>query len=280
MTFLDTIHNLVIAIESRAKRMSYPEDDLRKTFFLKIVACLNSFYYGNVAVEMAALTKAGKLRMPSDSTPEDLKHPNLFISLSKPPWIGNFKSGINRHLLVDTWTAFEICVTGIIGHLLSPDHLASMQLYQYNDAAGVLRKNSTPVDETVLEKLRKALIQSHVPISRKIDAIFNTIGNDYSRDVKKDKEFLAFYGKLRNSMHKNFIYSGKDYEYEWRGVKFQFQNNKFLWFSCPEGEFPLIVLIMIDELTIVYEAIAQPIQYSETIVDPITCDSFQVVVNQ
>jgi hypothetical protein len=276
MTFLDTIHNVIIAVESRAKQTSYPEDDLRKTFFLKIVDCLNSFYYGNVAVEMAALTRAGKLRMPSDSTPEDLKHPNLFISLSEPRWIGSFKSSLNRHLLVDTWTTFEICVTGIIHHLLSLYHLVSMQLYQYNDVVRVLRKNSTPVDETVLEKLRKTLIQSHVPIGRKIDAIFKNTGNSYARDAKKDKEFLAFYGKLRNSMHNNFVYSGKDYEYEWRGVKFQFRNNKFLWFSCPEGEFPLLVLFLVDELTVVYEAIAQAIQYSQTIVDPVTCDLFQI----
>ncbi len=280
MTFLDRIHNLIVAIEDRAKRTSYPENDLRKTFFLKIVECLNSFYYGNLAVEMAALTKEGKLRMPSDSTPEDLKHPNLLISLSKRPWIGSFKSSLNRHLLVDTWTAFEICVTGIIHNLFTPDHSVLMQQYQYNDVVRILRKNSTPIDETVLEKLSKTLIQSHVPINRKIDTIFKKIRNDYSRDVKEDKAFLGFYGKFRNSMHNNFIYSGTDYQYEWRGVKFQFWNNKILWFSCPEGEFPLLMLFLVDELTVIYEAIAQAIQYSGTIVDPITCNSFQVVVNQ
>ncbi len=100
----------------------------------------------------------------------------------------------------------------------------------------------------------------------KTDQLFKVLKNtDFdSEKVKQDKEFLNFFGKLRNSVHSNYIYYGKDYEFNHVGMTYKFEKGK------PIKQDPLSDLSFFNlsiELRNVYQRLIEKIKFVNLIPD-------------
>jgi hypothetical protein len=274
MSLFDRILRDAKYLENIALSMPYNEKDIRRTFFLKIVSCINDFYYGYGMLEMCRLAKAGELCLPNTFTKEELYHPNTFLSILRDPNYSGYKNGLNRHLIIDSWTAFEFCITEILFHIINDDKLQNLYLYQFHDVIKILNSiPNTVINEKISEKLKKRFKLKHIPINRKINELFKLYKGIYLRDKKADKKFLDYFGKLRNSMHNNFIYKGNNYEYVFNGIKTVFKNNRFIWFSCTQDDIPYFLLRLEKRLVVIFSSIIQGIIYKKIILDPITTNN-------
>ncbi len=63
-------------------------------------------------------------------------------------------------------------------------------------------------------------------VTRKYEKLYSLYKSHYKGDWKEDYEFLAFFGKYRNSMHTNYIYHGEDKKYNILGITYEFVNGE------------------------------------------------------
>ncbi len=260
---------LLKSLERHAEHLPYSRDDLRTAFFLKVVECLNAFFFAHLSVDLASRIDAGQIKLalqPGHVRPENLEK---ILCLDRPPWRANYAASVNRHLLVDTWAAFEACNAGIAYEVLSRAEVEKMQLATFHEVCKVLARSGVALDSDAEDRLRQKLRTRHIPIPRMFAAIVKSGSRQYGRDRRRDMAFLDLYGRLRNSMHSNFVYHGQARNLVWRGTEFRFEDGRFPRFSCSEDAFPYLLLDMVDELTQVFDSAVSVVDHNEVIRDPI-----------
>ena len=113
--------------------------------------------------------------------------------------------------------------------------------------------------------LKKEYI-AHSSIPRKYNALLKITKNDYLKAQKKtDREFLIFFGKLRNCIHSNYIYFGRRYLYTFDDVRFTFSNNKTILTEPARQE---TIFEIFKRLNQVVERIIKNIEFDDLIDDP------------
>lgn len=256
--FLNSTLNLIKTTENTVASLPLRRDDIRACFFLKVVGCLNSFYFNYLAIiTMNLISIVKRLELPPGVPSDYHQHiQNLINCLSKDTWRSGYRTDTNRHLIIDVWTAFEICIDVFLRHMVSENELIT----------------SSPPVKTLKGNIHKRV---HSTIKTKIDAIYTVAQYPPTRQINNDKEFLLFFAKTRNSMHNNFMYHGNDYEYVFRGVKVIFKNGKFLWFSASEDEIPFYFLDLIEELALIFHAIVSSVNCAHFIMDPMLDSNLQ-----
>lgn len=174
----------------------------------------------------------------------------------------------NRNLLIDTWSTFELCVTIFSGALCSEKEYQKMLTHHYRDICKTLANTQiNEIDAERLFELTKKNHLTHVPITRKTDFLFTKASN-YYRDVNKDKDFLIFLGKWRNTMHTNFIYYGKNYEYRFGDAHFIFENGKILKWIDPFEPSPKLYFYLVGNLKDIWATLIASIKYEDLIPYP------------
>jgi hypothetical protein len=92
---------------------------------------------------------------------------------------------------------------------------------------------------------------SHVSINQKYNRLFKKVKSKYKRNIDEDMRFLDFWGKLRNTIHGNFIYTGNDFNYEFNGYPFKFENGKVVKHVDFENN-PYFIINIIDEIVSIF----------------------------
>ena len=217
----DKILDATEEIKKHIRTLKYPSGDIRYDFFTLIYDVLNNYYYGCVVYELAQLINDHKIAFSEDIYKHKV-HIDRITEIAKIPMLErSYKASFNRSVIIDSWSAFEFCVT------------------------------------VTLEAVSGKQDLSRVPISKKINSIFLEISNSYQRSIKDDKLFLHFYRTFRNSMHSNFIYNGDNFRYEFEGITFIFRNHQAVVWNDDPRMLPDLYVKLIDQLLRIFEAISE-----------------------
>lgn len=255
-------------IKTEINGLPFDSDDIRKDYFGLLYDIAYSYYRGYILLDFADFINKGKILFDQsiysykthvDRVAETPKHPVLTA--------GYFNS-LNRNLLIGAWSNFELCVTTLCAAISDNNELEKMLTFQFRDTVKQL-KNSD-IDPRDLEKLKKLTIKehlTHVPINRKSDFLFKK-AKHYSRDLSEDKEFLKFMGKFRNTIHTNFIYYGKDYEYRFGQAHFVFKDKKIVKWADPFKGTPRLFFHLMTFLKEIWKEIILTIDHKEIILYP------------
>ncbi|PKP33281.1 MAG: hypothetical protein CVT99_02175 [Bacteroidetes bacterium HGW-Bacteroidetes-16] len=137
---------------------------------------------------------------------------------------------LNSFLIINCWSNFELFVTLFCQAFLESKEIEELLDLDYLRVKDTL-KNCTidPKTDEKLKKLKKDHI-AHSPINNKFGKLLKKV-NPYpkGRSKKYDREFLEFFGKLRNCIHSNYIYYGShDYEFTYNNETFSFSHGKIV----------------------------------------------------
>lgn len=212
----------------------YPEDDIRADFFGMLYDLLDNYYKGYLTTELAGNFQNKNLVINPEFSKTNAQHLKSFIEISTiKAFNTSFISNLNRRFIIDTWSIFELSINLVAGAVLDKPTIDSLLDFETREILEILKKEKIePVAS--LGKLKKRFNRdglTHVPITRKVHKILDLIKDCYKRDPKADEEFLIFYGKYRNTMHFNFIYYGKDYDYTFKGNLFKFRDGKIVTYQ-------------------------------------------------
>ena len=245
---------LIQVIEQRANEVAFEREDVRRTFHLKIVDCLNAFFFGHLGISLCQQIEGGDLKLQMQGQvprPEGLEK---LLCMCRPPWHQAYHSSLNRHLIMDTWAAFESCVEVVTRAALDTTDIEALEQIKYGETMNILKRGGLQPDAQTNGRLLRTLGNPHIPIPRMVASLLKPNRSQYARDYSDDVAFLGLYGRLRNASHANFVYRGAEASVTWHDVEFRFRDGEFVWFSCEEKEVPGLLLSMVDELSRVYEA--------------------------
>jgi hypothetical protein len=119
------------------------------------------------------------------------------------------KNLLNSFLIINCWSNFELFITLLSLAVLDSNQINKLLMVDYDRLKKILAK--IEIGEAVDIKLRKFIKDhiAHTPIIYKYGKLFKLIEHyPSSRNKTSDREFLDFFGKLRNCIHSNYIYYG------------------------------------------------------------------------
>ncbi len=239
-------------LTNRASESTYPKNDVRIDFFNLIAGLAQLYYLEQIALESSVLFKNKKLRC----TELNFYHKiNDFIKLAENEVLyKSFRSATNRGLIIDSWSSFEVCLSAICDKIYSSEDKLNIQNKKYEDVIKCLKKYN--LDEEIKKKLEKILVEKEfwlTSTNSKFNKLLSLLKEKYRREIKKDRDFLEFFGKLRNTMHSNFVYFGEPFIYIFEGVEFIFDKKQLV--VNERDAHPLLFLNMIVRLTEIYTEI-------------------------
>lgn len=262
----DFIVNWVEALQTEMDEIPFVEDDIRMDFFGMLKDTAYCYYRSYLLYEVSELINNGQLDF---GQLKENNHIKAIEALSKNS-ISNLShfNSLNRNFLIDAWSTFEICVNTFCLGICDQKQIESLLSWKFRDIKKVLPKEK--ISEHELEKLSSKLVAghlTHVPIVRKTDVLFKKVSG-YSRDIEKDKEFLLFFGRIRNTMHSNFIYHGKSFDYQFGHALFKFEDGEMVKWSDPFESTPKLYFYLVGNLKSIWKAIIEAIKFDEMIYYP------------
>lgn len=211
------------------KRKSIELNDVRFAFFDNLFQVYTNLYRVLSYSESELFTEDSKQIYFAFKT-EEINNP-----------IQNFKAGFHFGMIVECWSNFEFYITQF--------------------CKVVLQK------ETIEKLLLTKKYLERVSINLKTDQLYELLKNKNFElhQINKDKEFLLFFGKLRNSIHSNYVYYGDDFEYTHNETTYIFRENK------PFKQKPLSDLSLFHlsiELRNIFQRLIDNIECKGLIIDP------------
>ena len=227
-------------LKERINKSEYSVADVRKDFLRLIYDSVYGYYRGIIFYNLAEFTVKQKIQYLNPVFPKYKVHLSRFVETFNEPVlrISHFTS-LNRGLLMDSWSVFEMSITSLCEVYANETEKEKLLHYEANEVLEILR--SAKLNDAQVRKVRKKLSKrhlTHVSITRKMDFLFAKAPHYYG-NVKEDKEFLIFFGKLRNASHSNFVYSGNDYKYCFGQAHFTFTDGKPVVWSDPFSRPPV-----------------------------------------
>jgi len=262
---IEQIQRYLEFIKQDGAQIPFDENDVRTAFFGLIYDVVDNYYRGVVFVELIKSIGAQKILI--EKTEIINRHIENLIQIAvHPDLFASHRNNINRSILTDSWSAFELGITVLSDHALAEEVKSELLEEQYIKIIDGLK--GAPIEEQILKKLKRQFIKNHlthVSINRKCDKLFKLIEANYERVVDSDKLFLTFYGKYRNCLHSNYIYYGNDFSYTFEGVNFSFENRKPVRSDKMDFTYhPNLVM----ELGRIFKAVAVAINFDEMIPYP------------
>lgn len=250
-------------LKDYTKQLPYPENDIRTSFYRYASSNISAYHEGFCLIEFLDEFNRKIDSCQIDQSSFETRDKLLYVLdniYSKEKSIGYIGS-LNRHLILDTWSIFELTVTTLLYHLYNETEITEILESNYQDFFSILSKYILSPEEN--KKINNLLMQNqiikkhltHYPITRKCDKLYTKIKLNYRRDIDKDKKFLEFYGKYRNCYHFNFMYFGKEGHYNFNGNQFDFIDSKAI--ICPEKPF---VIDMFSELISIFKEITETLK--------------------
>ena len=91
--------------------------------------------------------------------------------------------------------------------------------------------------------------------------------NEYPGSKDEDRDFLNFLSKFRNTIHANFVYFGKDYEYFFENeAHFIFENSKqVIWTNPYNDDGSILMIYILDKLKKIWKKLINGISFDKLI---------------
>lgn len=253
-------------LKSEMEKIPYIEDDIRKDFYGLINDTAYCYYRPYLLFEISELANLQKLDF---GDLKNSKHVKAIETLTKNST--NKKShlhSLNRNFIVDAWSTFEICVNTFCEGVSTEAEIDKLLSHKFTEFKKILPKEK--LTESELDELKSKLMTkhlTHVPIVRKTDVLFNKV-KGYSRNIDEDKKFLLFFGRLRNTMHSNFIHYGNSFEYQFGNAKFKFNNGELVKWYDPFEPTPKLYFYLVGNLKDIWTALIESIKFDGVIYYP------------
>lgn len=234
----DEINHLLEFLESTMKQFNgYGKKDIRHDYFEFMHNLIMDYNHNTKNFFLRLFTECAENRTPEDLntlTEEDIKRefePKTFRHMS-------ITRNLQRSLIVEAWSMFEFSVTIIFENHCKEEKDSSRKEKYSKSFKKILKRyfpeNADNIDIAV-EKMTDEL-DPFVPTMIKLNKIFKKYGKKYEeKDEEKyeakeeDFDFLEFFGRLRNGIHHNFIYKGKNKkDFIFKGNVFKFQDGEFI----------------------------------------------------
>lgn len=265
MENLDFLLNQILETNTLASNIPFDLADIRRSYFGFHESLLRNYYRGFCYVAIDADIKAGNIILGENS--QFFKH--IFDKKKSPNFHEqSYLHNLNRRVYLDSWSNFETCITVLVNGLISDNERKNLLNYKVSGIIAALKKSDVNVTK---DQIKDQFIEdhlTHVPIVRKLDILYKKLEKGYSRNIQDDREFLKFFGKLRNTMHSNFIYYGNSYEYRFGHAHFIFENEQIVkWLDPFEGT-PKLQVYLVNNLMKIWREIISKIKHPEIIPYP------------
>jgi hypothetical protein len=252
---LQELQALISLIDSYHKK--YGDNDIRSSFVDGYFQILRTFYAAYFHLDSEDI-----LEKYHEIYPEaDVKRENLTIHLQ------GHKNLLNSFLIINCWSNFEFFVTLFCNEVLTEIQVGSLLKVDYDRFKKLIK--GIDITNTIENKLKK-LIKSHIahtPVMYKYGKLFKLIDTyPDSRNRTDDREFLDFFGKLRNCIHSNYIYFGSnEYTYTYLKEVFTFEPQKLINQTNSQEN---SIFGLTQNLKNIGVAIIENIEYDNEIYDP------------
>lgn len=214
------LKNLVVEI----KAQPLGTEDMR-TSYLELTLHIFNLYYIQWNTVLSARIVAQKRFLV---TQEERYALSIFgESVSDPDFFYMRRNSAYRGLLIESWSAFEFCLTYLCDFLFTSEAKKELLEQDLNDIKKVLARYS--LSDAHMQKVTKMFYRdhlTHVPMTRKYNKLYSLFRQHYQGNWSEDSSFLEFFGKYRNTMHTNYIYQGKDKSYSFLGITYHFANGE------------------------------------------------------
>lgn len=257
------------ALKEKVERSPFDKDDIRTEFAGMQWDIVYNFYKGNLVFELSDLANHKLIGFSGELKDFQDHIYNFFQITSHDGVYASYRNWLVRALMISTWSNFELCASTFCDAIIDGDERTKLFQHQLADINKCLKKSTIASDdkESLSNTFSKGHL-THVPIIRKTDVLFKKT-KDYTRDKKEDKAFLSMFGRLRNTMHTNFIYFGKTQpDYRFRDAIFRFVNGEIVTWNDPYKNMPELYLALIDELILIWTEICRAIEHDELIPYP------------
>lgn len=235
---LDFMQTWIDNLKTFINESHYEEDDIRKDYFYTSHTNVNHYYLSYINLFNSYIISTGNFAINKKIANNFRGHFDRLIFVTRHPshCQAHFNT-LNQRVFVMAWSLFELSISTFYEHIVEDTELNR----QYSELYREVLKN-VKVEEGKEEKVKKLLIQSslhQISIGRKYNYLIKK-ADGYSRNKAEDKAFLEFFGKMRNTIHSNFIYYGKNYKYRFGDSEFIFTNQKQVVWSDPFEKHKLI----------------------------------------
>lgn len=252
---LSEIQSLIDQINTNHKK--YGENDIRASFFDGYFQTLRTYYTAYFHLESEDILDKYREIYPA----YEIKRENLLLHFQ------GHKNLLNSFLIINSWSNFELFITLFAEAILFKNDISELLCIDYLRIKKILKRYD--LNELTLNKLKKFNKNhlAHSPIINKYGKIFKLIESyPDNRNKHNDIEFLIFLGRLRNCIHSNYIYFGKDLiEYSYSGETFIF-NPGHIISSSPQTEISIFRLT--QNLSEIVKVLIHNIPHESEIYDP------------
>jgi hypothetical protein len=192
----------------------YGGNDIRSSFIDGYFQILRTFYAAYFHLDSEDILETYREIYPE----VDIKRENLSIHLQ------GHKNLLNSFLIINCWSNFEFFVTLFSNEILTDIQVDGLLKVDYDRFKKIIK--GIEITDSIENKLSK-LIKNHIahtPVMYKYGKLLKLIDTyPTNRNKVNDRDFLDFFGKLRNCIHSNFIYFGSnEYSYTYMEEVFTF----------------------------------------------------------
>ncbi|NVM63827.1 hypothetical protein FHW88_002116 [Mucilaginibacter sp. SG538B] len=252
MEDLDFLLNYTEDLKIEIEKLPFERDDIRIVYFTYYFDVVYNLYISKSMRELSSQISRRNISITKELLEQSDKHIQRLIEAADlEVLIKSFNNNINRSFFLDAFSSFEVCLNVLVEAIISPDEIDHVLRYSLNEVSQILKM--ADLSDSAQKKLEKLLVKNHVthvPYIRKIELLFKYAGKRYDGDVKNDREFLNFLSKLRNTIHTQWVYFGKDYDYLFKdNAHFIFKNGKqVIWTSPYDDGGAMLFIDIFDRL--------------------------------
>lgn len=214
-----------------SKDIPYEDGDIRSDYFKTIYTNTHHFYLSYINIVISKLLQAGSVQKVTSDFTNFRGHLERIINLSNHPrHLQAHFNTLNQRAFIISWSLFELAIATFYEAVVEETELKKQKEEDFNELLKHVTINNGKEDKVKKLIIKQSLHQ--IPIIRKYNYLLKK-AKGYGRNLTADRAFLEFFGKLRNTMHSNFIYYGKYFEYSFGDAHFVFKNKEIVRWTDP-----------------------------------------------
>lgn len=256
---LDQILKELEQLHKLRKNCKYNHSDVRCAFLDRMFGILDN-YYKSLSLMVYLSHK--------DPEHKTFPYERLRLHLLNLEKIGLDQDGfdsyyhlVQRTVLIDSWSCFEDSLSIVADAVLPVTVLDEYKNERFEAAMKIL--NGISIPEKTIEKLKSLLEEKHLPVVKKSNKLFKEYKSKYQGKLKDDQELLDFYRVYRNTLHSNFIYHGKNFDFNFNGKTIKFVDKDSVYDNIHHYD----RFLLAKELITVFNQLMDAIDHKQVILD-------------
>ncbi len=220
-------------LKQEISKLKLHSDDVRHSFYGLFYTNIYDYYIGKASYQVAEFIKSGDVKFTEKVFSFNIHARRLYEIPSIESLSVGYHGNLNRNITFGVWTSFELTISLIFEYLEKEKDLEIIIKKINSKVINAIRHLKEPEKKIIIENLKKS---SFIPLVRKFNFLIKRKPSCYLGNLKDDREFLNFAGKLRNCMiHSNGVYHGKEYSYKFEEEEFKFIDKQIFLQRGPNG---------------------------------------------